>query len=337
MNGAVEKKVKFDLACQAATPKTKREPVQIPPLPTSPWLEISIDFKELSIAYQLVVTDDYLRYPVVDIMHTAASKIVIPHLEKTFAEFGVPEVVRVDNGPSFNGKEFKVFGNALGFKHYKVTPLWSRANGEVERFTRTLKKIIEAGKTEHRRRRRSCASYCAIIEQHLILQRETPSMQQRYSIDCYVPSCLRVQSVWSIQCLHRSATKKQNRRWRSMPTARITQNLHALLDVILYSRSVIRRARNRRQPTILIRTSWSNVKDPWWQPVEKTRRSLESLHFSNQWVRIWPSRLKRITSCKKRFPRMYQWQKNSLPLDVSCWEAQRSLPSNLMTVLQKQK
>ena len=83
-------------------------------------------------------------------MHTTASKIVIPHLNKTFAEFGVPEVVRLDNGPPFNGKEFKAFANALGFKHRKVTPLWPRANGEVERFMRTLKRSIEAAKTEHR-------------------------------------------------------------------------------------------------------------------------------------------------------------------------------------------
>ena len=153
MNGAVEKKVKFCLAYQAATPETKREPVQMPPL----------DFKELFPGYLPVVTDDYSLYPV----HTTAYKIVIPHFEKTFAEFGVPEVVRSDNGPTFNGKEFKVFANALGFKHCKVKPLRPRANGEVERFMRTLKKSIEAAKREHRPW--SCASYCAIIEQHLMI------------------------------------------------------------------------------------------------------------------------------------------------------------------------
>ena len=31
-----------------------------------------------------------------------------------------------------------------------MTPLWPRANGEVERFMRTLKKIIEAAKVEQR-------------------------------------------------------------------------------------------------------------------------------------------------------------------------------------------
>jgi hypothetical protein len=36
----------------------------------------------------------------------------------------------------------------LGFKHRKFTPLWPRANGEVERFVKTLKKYINAVKTE---------------------------------------------------------------------------------------------------------------------------------------------------------------------------------------------
>ena len=38
----------------------------------------------------------------------------------------------------------------LGFRHRKVTQLWPRANGEVERFMKTLKKCIKAAKAEGR-------------------------------------------------------------------------------------------------------------------------------------------------------------------------------------------
>ena len=85
-----------------------------------------------------------------DIVRITAAKVVIPHLDKTFAEFGVPEVVKSDNGPPFNGSEFKQFASTVGFKHPKVTPVWPRANGEVGRFMRTLKKTVEAAKTENR-------------------------------------------------------------------------------------------------------------------------------------------------------------------------------------------
>ena len=48
-------------------------------------------------SYLLVVTDDYSRYPVVDIVHSTSSKVVIPGLDKIFAEFGIPHVVKTDN------------------------------------------------------------------------------------------------------------------------------------------------------------------------------------------------------------------------------------------------
>ena len=64
---------------------------------------------------------------------------VIPNIDKIFAMFGTPDVLKSDNGPPFNGQDFAKFANVLGFKHRKVTPLWPRANGEVERFVKTLK------------------------------------------------------------------------------------------------------------------------------------------------------------------------------------------------------
>ena len=151
IDGAVERKVKSCMPCQVTTPETTREPLQMSPLPEGPWKEVSVDFKELSGGgYLLVVYDDYSRYPVVEVITSVSSKTVIPRLNKIFAEFGIPETVRSDNGPPFNSKEFGEFSQRIGFTHRRVTPLWPRANGEVERFMRTLKKTIEAAKVEQR-------------------------------------------------------------------------------------------------------------------------------------------------------------------------------------------
>ena len=62
----------------------------------------------------------------------------------------VSPIVKSDNGPPFNSKEFTAFADDLGFKHRKVTPKWARANGEVERFVRTVKKVIKTAKLEHK-------------------------------------------------------------------------------------------------------------------------------------------------------------------------------------------
>ena len=69
-------------------------------------------------------------------------KAVIPKLDRTFAAYAVPQVVKSDNGPPFNGGEFAQFAKYLGFKHQKVSPLWPKANGEVERFMKTFGKVL---------------------------------------------------------------------------------------------------------------------------------------------------------------------------------------------------
>ncbi|XP_022807438.1 uncharacterized protein K02A2.6-like [Stylophora pistillata] len=151
INDAVEKKVKSCLACQVTTPETKCEPLNMSPLPEGPWQQISADFKELSGGgYLLVLYDDYSRYPIVEVIPSVSATAVIPRLHKVFAEFGVPAKVRTDNGPPFNGREFQSFAKNMGFDHRKITPKWPRANGEAERFMRTVKKTVEAANIEQR-------------------------------------------------------------------------------------------------------------------------------------------------------------------------------------------
>ncbi|XP_028413678.1 uncharacterized protein LOC114536535 [Dendronephthya gigantea] len=68
-------------------------------------------------------------------------------------------VVQTDNGPPFNGNEFAKFAQALGFKHRKVTLLWPRANGEVEKFVKTIKKYVKATKTEGKNGRKELQAF----------------------------------------------------------------------------------------------------------------------------------------------------------------------------------
>ena len=51
-------------------------------------------------------------------------------------------MVRTDNGPPFNSESFQMFATQLGFRHHRITPVWSRANGEAKRFMKTLEKAV---------------------------------------------------------------------------------------------------------------------------------------------------------------------------------------------------
>ncbi|KAK7111487.1 hypothetical protein V1264_011109 [Littorina saxatilis] len=145
MQETVEKAVKNCLTCQISTPTPAREPLKMSPLPTAPWSELSADFADAPNGnILLVITDEYSRFTVVDILQSTSSRSVIPRLDKIFAEYGIPDVLKTDNGPPFNSHEFATYATHTGFKHRKITPLWPRANGETERFMRTIKKTVKA-------------------------------------------------------------------------------------------------------------------------------------------------------------------------------------------------
>ncbi len=148
---ACRTKVKSCLLCQASTPTMTREPLQMSPLPNEPFEEVSIDFAHVEGETVLVLVDDYSRFPIVEPVSTTSARAVIPKLDQIFATFGTPKVVKSDNGPPFNGEDFRRFAKTFGFHHRKVTPLWPRANGEVERFIKTLnmlKKHVKIAKAQ---------------------------------------------------------------------------------------------------------------------------------------------------------------------------------------------
>ena len=150
MDKMVETKVKACLPCKVVTPVYTREPLQMSVLPDNPFDQVSVDFAHVDGQTLLLVVDDYSRFPFVEPVSSTSASAVIPKLDQLFSTFGAPRVVKSDNGPPFNGEEFAKFACVLGFKHRKVTPLWPRANGEVERFVKTLKKCIKAAKVEGR-------------------------------------------------------------------------------------------------------------------------------------------------------------------------------------------
>ena len=148
---AVERKVTNCIPCQACSKKNSPEPLQMSSLPAEPWTEVSIDFADMPMGeHLLVVYDDYSRYPVVTKVSSTSAKAVTKKLEDIFSQFGIPEVVKSDNGPPFQSYDFKQFAQDLNFKHRRVTPLWPQANGGVERFMKTLKKALRCAVAEKR-------------------------------------------------------------------------------------------------------------------------------------------------------------------------------------------
>lgn len=140
-----------------------REPLNMSELPKGPWEEVSADFcgpiPGTEDEYLLVIVDDYSRYPVVETVKSTSAHSVIPVFDKVFAMFGIPKIVKTDNGPPFNSSKFLDFAKYLGFTHRKITPYWPRANGEAERMMRTLNKTLRAAHLEGIPRKQALSSF----------------------------------------------------------------------------------------------------------------------------------------------------------------------------------
>ncbi|XP_041453769.1 uncharacterized protein K02A2.6-like [Lytechinus variegatus] len=107
-----EHTVRDCLSCQMNTIEHAKEPLRMTELLQHPWTEVSVDFADLpSGDHMLVVIDDYSRFVEVEIVSSTAASQVILKLDRIFSSFGVPTVVRTDNGPPFNGAEFNQFAN----------------------------------------------------------------------------------------------------------------------------------------------------------------------------------------------------------------------------------
>ncbi|XP_052792278.1 uncharacterized protein K02A2.6-like [Mya arenaria] len=132
------------------TDKNSREPLQMTEMPKQAWDSVSMDFcgPFPDRKYLLVLIDDFSRFPIVEIITSLNVKSVIEKLDKIFSEYGIPEVLRTDNGPPMNSADFQNFSKQFSFKHRKITPIWPQANGECERFMKTIGKVIRAAKTQ---------------------------------------------------------------------------------------------------------------------------------------------------------------------------------------------
>ena len=121
----IETAIQGCLACQANTKEPRpREPLRMSEMPSGPWLNLSVYFcGPLQTGdYLLVIVDEYSRYPIVEVVKSVSTNTVIPVLDKVISMFGVPTVIKTDNGSPFNSSAFSEYANYCGFVHRKIPP-----------------------------------------------------------------------------------------------------------------------------------------------------------------------------------------------------------------------
>ena len=140
------------IACQAVSRTSPPEPMTVTEMPKGPWDTIHVDFYGPlpTGEYILVAIDRYSRYHEVEVVRSIKASTVIPRLDQIFARHGIPTTIKSDNGPFFNGTEYKRYLEVLGIKALYSTPKWPQGNEEAERFMQPLGKALKTARVEHR-------------------------------------------------------------------------------------------------------------------------------------------------------------------------------------------
>ena len=68
-----------------------------------------------------------------------------------FAEHGIPESIRSDNGPQFASHLFKEFAEEWNFAHHTSSPTNPRSNGQAESAVKIVKGLLTRAKCFRRR------------------------------------------------------------------------------------------------------------------------------------------------------------------------------------------
>ena len=128
--------------CSRDAPPQK-EPLITSILPDYPWQRIATDIFELDGAIYLVINDYFSRFPEVIKLKSTTSCSIIDSLKTLFARYGIPEVVRSNNGPQYSSAEFAEFATKYGFMHVTSSPYYPQSNSLAERTVKTVKKLLK--------------------------------------------------------------------------------------------------------------------------------------------------------------------------------------------------
>ena len=170
INHDVENLIRTCHACQVNTPpSSKCQPLHMTPIPANNWEYLALDLKgPLPTGESIMALIDYRsRYPIASILKSTTTSNIIDKLEACFTMFGYPHEIITDNGPQFISSEFDQYLKQRKIIHRETSTYWPSANGEVERFNRTLVKMIKCAMTENKDWRKE-------LQNFLLAYRTTP-------------------------------------------------------------------------------------------------------------------------------------------------------------------
>ena len=168
LDQAIEQVARSCTTCQAIRQAPASAPLHPWTWPSRPWQRVHIDFAGpfLGKMFFLAIDAHSKWGEVIEMSSTTALK-TIEVLHSLFAAHGLPEQIVSDNGPQFVAEEFQQFMQENRIRHIRCAPYHPASNGLVERFVRTFKEAMKAGRNDNFTLKHRLANF-------LFLYRTTP-------------------------------------------------------------------------------------------------------------------------------------------------------------------
>ena len=116
-------------------------------LPPFLWHTLATDIFYWKRIDFLIVTDVFSKYFLVRKLANSTSAAVCAELATIVTELGLPHIIRSNNGPCYNSKEFQQFLQRY-ITHHTSSPHHPRSNGFIERMAGVAKKLMDKAGSE---------------------------------------------------------------------------------------------------------------------------------------------------------------------------------------------
>ena len=136
----------------------QKEPMLPHEIPTKPWEICATDLFELDKDTYIVIADYFSKFFEVKNISSSSSKTVINILKENFSRYGIPVILKSDNGPAYSSSEFRDFANSYGFEHVTSSPRYSQSMGFIEKYVQICKNLLKKSKKSN------SDPYLAILE-----------------------------------------------------------------------------------------------------------------------------------------------------------------------------
>ena len=117
-------------------------------LPSFLWHTLTTDIFYWKKMDFLIVTGVFSKYFLVRKLANSTSAAVCAEIATIVTELSIPHIIRSDNGPCYNSKEFQQLLQCYNITHHTSSPHHPRSNGFVERMVGVAKKLMDKAGSE---------------------------------------------------------------------------------------------------------------------------------------------------------------------------------------------